>query len=426
MSFSINPMLKVYGKKLSFLLLCLFLVSTYTCKDDIVDPDPDPDPDPMETNCEDDMPAIIEGDNDFSFSLLKSLENSSEENENLFISSLSASLALGMTYNGAAAETKEEMQSALQWEQLEDEVINAGHSCLIDYLEGLDEQVILQIANSIWYREGYNVMQDFLDTNQNYYDGEIVEADFGDPATLDAINDWCAEKTNDKILNVLDQIPDGAVMYLINAIYFKGNWKFEFDPEETQERTFYDLDGNSTMLVDMMKQQAEFNYYQHDKFQAIELPYGDEKYSMIVMMPDVGEFADFQDILNYDNFQQWTSGMEMTDMIVELPKFKVEYKTLLNDPLKALGMNRAFGAGADFSNLVEGGGPYISRVIHQTFLEVNEAGSEAAAVTVVEVIESSTIQGPNYFSVTRPFYLIIREVENNSILFTGKIMQPSN
>jgi len=385
------------------------------------------DPDLSERNCEIDMPSVIEGDNGFSFSLFKALEGFSTDEENLFISPLSASFALGMTYNGAASDTKTEIQSALGWLGLEDDVINGGHSCLIDYLEELDEQVILQIANSIWYREGFDVLQDFLDTNALYYDGEIVEADFSDPATLDAINDWCAEKTNDKILEVLDQIPGGAVMYLINAIYFKGDWKFEFDPEETEEKSFYGLDGSSS-TVQMMKQQAEFNYLEGDNFQVIDLPYGDEKYTMTVFLPNVQEFENFQDDFTYANYKQWTAAMEEQELVLDLPRFKVEYKTLLNDPLKELGMNRAFGTDADLSNLVEGGGPYISRVIHQTFLEVNEAGSEAAAVTVVEIIETTSINGngPTHFSVNRPFYLVIREVENNSILFVGKVMQPES
>ncbi len=404
-----------------FLLLLTAILLSSSCRDNVENPDEN-----VNRNCDDTLPEIIEGDNAFSFALLQELVAATPADQNIFVSPLSGSLALGMTYNGATGASKEEMQTALQWEGLSDETINEGHACLIEYLEDLDEKVILEIANSIWYDHNYPFLESFLDKNALHYDGEILASNFADPELVNEINDWCAEKTNDKILDILDMVPADAVMYLINAIYFKGDWKFQFDSENTVDATFTPSNGEN-YTTPMMKIQENFLYYKGENFEVLDLPYGNEKYSMTLFLPQWNELEAFEQNFKHENYNEWIASMEETEVLLTLPKFKVEYKTLLNDPLQNMGMEKVFYDGAaEFGNMTQDGNDvYINRVIHQTFLEVNEEGSEAAAVTIVEIFtESFDPNAPPNFTVNRPFYFCIREREKNTILFMGKMEQP--
>ncbi len=367
---------------------------------------------------------IIEADKAFGFELFREVYDLSEE-DNLMISPLSVCYALGMTYNGAAGTTLEAFRSVLHFEDLTNQEVNESYKDLMGQLVTLDNLVEFSIANSIWYRLGFEVLSEFIATNQEYFDAAIEEIDFSDPETLEIINQWIEDKTNGKIQDMLDFIPVDAVMYLINAIYFNAQWKYEFDKDKTHEDNFNLVDG-SDHLTDYMVVNGAFNYTLNEDFQAVELPYGDSAFSMVVMLPS-GEktISDLVNNLDVEHWDAWFDNSSMTNVQVELPKFKYGFKSLLNDPLCNLGLGVAFSDAADFSRIRPSGGLYISRVIHQTFIDVQEEGTEAAAATIVEIREISIIdEGPVIFKADKPFLYLIKENSTGAIIFIGKVGKP--
>ncbi len=339
------------------------------------------------------------------------------------ISPLSVSYALGMCYNGAAGTTKEAFENVLHFGELTTQEVNESYKDLMDQLIHLDEQVEFTIANSIWYKLGFEVLEEFIDTNKTYFDAVVRELDFSNPASIDIINAWIEDKTRDKIKDMLNQIPPDAVMYLINAIYFNAKWKYKFDKTNTQTGTFYREDG-STGQADFMKLNGVFNYKSTADFTAVELPYGDSTFSMLVFLPANGKKVnDLVNRMDTADYSTWAGSFKSQNVKVELPKFRYSYggvNELLNDPLKNLGLEIAFGAGADFSRITPGGGIWISRVIHQTFIDVQEEGTEAAAATIVEFIKEMTA----VFRADKPFLYIIRENSSGAIMFMGKVGNP--
>ena len=366
---------------------------------------------------------IVEADKAFSFELFREVYNLSQE-DNLMISPLSASYALGMTYNGAAGTTLEAFRDVLHFGSLTDQEVNESYKDLMGQLVTLDDKVQFSGANSIWYRMGFSVLSEFIETNQEYFDAAVEEINFSDPQTLNIINQWIEDKTNGKIQDMLDYIPADAVMYLINAIYFNAQWKYEFDKEATYTGNFNLADG-STSPADFMVVNGGFNYTANDDITAVELPYGDSAFSMIVMLPAgdktvAGLAAD----LDEEHWDTWFGNSGMINVQVELPKFKCDFKSLFNDPLINLGLGVAFGA-ADFSRISPAGGLSISRVIHQTFIDVKEEGTEAAAATIVEM-EYTSAEGstPVIFRVNKPFLYVIKENSTGAIIFMGKVGKP--
>jgi len=367
---------------------------------------------------------ILQADRQFAFELFKEVYGGTEE-DNLMISSLSASYALGMTYNGAAGNTREAFRQVLHFDDLTDQEVNESYQDLMSQLVTLDDQVQFSIANSIWYKLGYTILQDFISTNQEYFDAAVEELDFSDPGAKDIINGWIEEKTNDKIKDMLDYIPGNAVMYLVNAIYFNATWKYQFDPEETFQDNFI-LEGGGLHPSDFMQVEGAFNYTSQGDFTAVELPYGDSAFSMVVLLPEPGITLDaLVGNLDAESWESWFSSSYPTNVLIELPKFKYGFKSLLNDPLIDLGLGVAFNEGAaDFSRITPGGNLFISRVIHQTFIDVNEEGTEAAAATIVEMLESSIPSGPISFRADRPFLYVIKENSTGALLFMGKVGKP--
>jgi len=365
---------------------------------------------------------IIESDQQFAFELFREVCSSSEV-DNIMISPLSVSYALGMTYNGAAGTTLDAFQDVLHFGDLTEQEVNESYKDLMHQLIHLDQQVEFSIANSIWYKLGYQVLDEFITTNQNYFDAAVNELDFSDPQSVEIINTWIEEKTNDKIKDMLDFIPSDAVMYLINAIYFNAKWKYQFDKEHTYEGNFM-LENGLTHKSDFMKLTGGLNYTKNQDFTAVELPYGDSAFSMIVMLPSADNTVD--NLIQKMDVTRWESWFEPTSMEqvqVELPKFTYEFKDLLNQPLINLGLEVAFSGAADFSRILPGGGLYISRVIHQTFIDVQEEGTEAAAATIVELRETSAPATP-VFKADRPFLYVIRENSTAAIIFMGKVGKP--
>ncbi len=365
---------------------------------------------------------LTESDNKFGLKLFRKIVET-EQDKNIFISPLSVSMALGMTYNGADSTTLEAMHETLEYGDLTIQEINESYQSLIELLTELDPKVIFDIANSIWYREGFPVENDFLTTNQTYFDAIVEALDFNRSDAADIINAWVNENTNGKIKEIVnDPINPLTVMFLINAIYFKGTWTYEFDEENTSDDIFYLPDG-SEKECKMMSHQCDHNYFENEQFQAIDLPYGDAGFSMTILLPKPEVNIDSLIAqMNNETWNSWLGSFSEQEVNFYLPKFKLEYEISLNGILSALGMSIAFDPNrADFTKINSDGSLYISEVKHKTFVKVNEEGTEAAAVTSVEIRLTSV--GITMY-INRPFVFAIRENHSGTILFIGKITQP--
>jgi serine protease inhibitor len=368
--------------------------------------------------------SVVASANSFGFRLFSKI-NAVQTDTNVFISPFSVSMAFGMALNGANGATLDSLKQALGDAGKSTDEVNQSYKNITATLTSLDPKVAFQIANSIWYATGFEVLQKFLDDNRTYFDAEVTSLDFSQPSALQTINNWVNTKTNGKIPTILDRIPIDAVMYLINAIYFKGAWTYQFDPQYTKDAPFTCADG-STVSCQLMSQQATFAYYANSELQAIDLPYGDRMFSMTVILPRAGTSIDqFAAALTEGQWNSIVSQLDSLKVNLYIPKFKLEYGRTLNDELKALRMNIAFHPGADFSRITPGSGIWISRVLHKTFVDVNEEGTEAAAATVIEFIRSSQGDQPTVMRIDRPFIFAVREHRSGTILFIGKIVDPS-
>lgn len=369
---------------------------------------------------------IIAADNAFGLELFQKVVANDKEADNIFISPTSVALALAMTYNGAEGETKTAMENTLKKNGFTIDEINDSYKSLIDALVSVDPKVLLEIANSIWYRQEFSVLPEFISVNQEYYDAEVSPLDFNLPAAPDVINNWVADKTHEKITQIINEIPGDAVMYLINAIYFKGIWLYEFDEDYTDNDLFY-LKGGTSITVPFMQQEVTTRYATNALFSMIEMPYGEGNYNMIIMLPHEGNTAeDIVALLTPENWDGWIGALTEQNVRILLPKFKFEYKNKLNDELDAMGMGVAFSDQADFSKINPEEDLFISKVLHKSFVEVNEEGTEAAAVTAVEISLTSVEPEPDYtiFKADRPFLFAIRENDTGAIVFIGSLQNP--
>lgn len=390
------------------------------CGDKVCDPEDNPPRQVTETE-----QRLIDSFNRFGINLLKEISRGRDQG-NVFISPLSVSMALGMTYNGAAGTTESAMRETLEFDDLTLEEINEAYSSLIDLLSGLDPNVQFQLANSIWYRLGYTFKQDFIDRNQTYFNAVVQGLNFGDPGASVTINNWVGENTGGRIEEIVPDVIDPlTVMFLINAIYFKGAWTYEFDPADTEDDTFR-LPNGTAVSCRMMNQIDEFRYLQGNGFEAIDLPYGDGDFSMVVILPseNKNDVDTMIDALDQETWRAWLASFEEAEGHLQLPKFTVTYEAVLNDVLTGMGMGVAFDPEtADFSGMYDGWERlFISSVKHKTFVNVDEEGTEAAAVTSVEV-GATGISG-FWMRVDRPFLFVIRDSHSQTILFVGKIVEP--
>lgn len=375
---------------------------------------------------------LAKSTNAFGIEVLRKLWKEAEENKTVFISPASISLALSMVLNGASGETRKAMAKTLGVPADKLDEVNAAVKELIAELSTADDKAKLEVANAIFGKLGYEFKPEFLATNIANFGAEIKPLDFeGDPeGALKAINGWCDQKTHGKIPSILDKIPPGAAMFLLNAVYFKGMWQTKFDEQQTKPRTFTLLDG-TTKDHPTMKQVDEYPYLETDDFQAASLPYGEEgRFSMYFFLPKRGKsVANLVNGLTGEAWERYMHQFDSAPGTVYLPKFKLEYETELNDALKALGMEVAFDEqNADFSNLV----PLPDRVLinqvkHKTFIEVNEEFTEAAAVTSVGMVFATSIRMPKppfVLDLNRPFLTGIRDNWTGAVLFLGAIVEP--
>lgn len=360
---------------------------------------------------------------DFAFRFFNQVCNAEIEKPNLFVSPLSASLCLSMVANGANANTLEEMKSALGFSDYSVEAINNYNRKLVNALLDLDNTTRLGIANSIWIKQGFNVLPAFTAVNREMYDAEVREVDFASSATVDAINRWCAEKTNNCIKKVLDGIPEDAQMYLLNALYFKGTWKEPFKKADTKNEYFTDASGNKSTVPMMNLREEHFMYTQNDYFSIAELPYGNEAFSMVVLLPAEGKtLEDCLPQLTKKQWEEWSDALHSQTLNLKLPKFELEYNKRLEKDMEALGMKDAFQSlKADFSKISERS-LFIGLLQQFAYINVNEEGTEAAAVTIGGLLDSAVgPETPVDFYVNRPFVFFIREKSTGTILFAGRV-----
>lgn len=351
-----------------------------------------------------------------------------EKGKNFFISPLSVSMALAMTLNGANGQTYTDMQKTLGFDGLSNSDINQSYQYLMTMFANLDPGVTFTIANSIWYRNTFPVLSSFITVDSTYFDSDVKPLNFNDPSAAGVINSWVSSKTHGKIPSIITPpIDPSVIMYLINALYFNGTWKYTFDTVNTKPYPFYLSDG-STESDSMMAMRDSLNYYFDANFQVVELPYGDGDYSMLVLLPVSSSSTNMFASLNQTEINRIISGLSLQDVILTLPKFKVEYSTSLANVLSQMGMGIAFTRSADFTKINPAGGLFISDVLHKTYIDVNEKGTEAAAVTVVTIGIGAVgfpLNGPIKFNVNHPFLFLIKENHNNTIMFMGAINQPS-
>lgn len=368
---------------------------------------------------EDDYYELVQPNNTLGFQLLSTAPKDNEGN--LFISPTSLLMALAMVYNGADGKTKEEMAKILG--QQTDQV-NKANASLINRLLQTSDNVELAIANSIWLNENYQFQDDFKINVQDYFNAEINEINVTDNESVTKINNWVKKETNGKINKIVqDPLDPDLVSILLNAIYFKGDWKYEFDKNQTSEDTFY----GQTKSASFMKLEEELSYLENNLFQAVSLPYGDGTLSMKVFLPKKNvSLKEVEDELTQENWQKWSSQFTKKEGTLLLPKFKLEYEIELNDALKMLGMPTAFEKDADFSNMIQESVPlWISKVKQKTYIDVNEKGTEAVAATSIEVVtESAIISDSFYMNVNHPFIFSIVDDETGMILFLGSISSP--
>lgn len=370
-----------------------------------------------------DEQRVIASSNRFAFDLFRSV-NPRFADTNLFISPLSASFALGMTLNGADGETFDGMLEALRIGETDRSRINAAYRDLIALLLELDSSVDMRIANAIWYRNTFPFHQAFLDTASHYFNARVAGLDFANPATVDRINAWVDTATAGKITKVLDGIADEIVMLLMNAIYFKGSWRSQFDPARTQDAPFAIERGSSYTARMMQLGEQQVALASVNGAQAVDLPYGRAAFTMTAILPPAGTDVDaFIQTLDQSKWDAIIAALHQTKADVFLPKFRMAWEDTLNSDLKAMGMSNAFCWGcANFTRMSPLGHKlYIDFVKQNTFVNVNEEGTEAAAVTTVGVGLTSL---PPSIRFNRPFVFVIRERLSGTILFMGKVAVP--
>ncbi len=371
-----------------------------------------------------DQTALIESGNEFAFDIFKNIISGENEGKNVMISPLSISSALSMTINGANGETREAMLEALRLKGITVDAVNKAYRDLTKALISVDKRVLISIANSVWTEDDFNVKKAFIDVLTQYYDAQSEAFDINDPNAPARMNAWIENKTNGLIKDMIESLDDNTVMLLINAIYFKGKWASEFDRTKTENLPFYLTSGS--VNVPMMKQKSDFSVYEGNGFVMAEFPYGQGNFVMDVFLPDQSSsLSGTMNLITDANFNGWISQMRKRETDVTFPKFKYGFKKKLKDVLSNMGMGIAFTDAADFSNISEQYDLLINEVTHQSFIETDEEGTEAAAATVVEI--GLTSVGPTSFEfrMDRPFIFIIRETTTNSILFMGRVADPS-
>jgi serine protease inhibitor len=369
---------------------------------------------------------IVESSNKFGFKLFSEVLKDDKGENNVFISPSSVAIALAMTYNGASGSTQQAMAKTLELQGMNLPEINSSYAAVLKQLSAnQDAKIQLSIANSLWANQDVSFAPDFLKRTQDFYQAKASNLDFKDAAASNIINNWVKENTKGKITKIVEKIEPEQVLFLINAIYFKGNWTNEFDKSQTAQYPFY-ITSSRRKQHPMMSQEGDYRYYENEQFQAVNLPYGkDGKISFYIFLPKQNSnLKAFYQNLSFENWEKWMTQFNKQKGFIRLPRFKTDYEVTLNDALKSLGMEEAFSNKANFSGM--GKNFAISQVKHKTFVEVNEEGTEAAAATSVGIVTTSLRDEPEPFRmiVDRPFFCAIRDNQTGNVLFMGSILEP--
>ena len=433
-------------KIFEYVLIISMISSIYACNNEIV---PDNEGEQSEYEETNQPPKaidltlrqteIVNAGNYFAFNIFKEVSAVAKET-NSFFSPLSLNFALGMLYNGSTGDTRTEMARVLGMAGFTDLEINEYYQKMIQALMEIDPLTEIGIANSIWYRDGLVVKQPFIDLNTDYFDAEVHALNFNGPDAVKIINAWCAEKTNDRITKIVDDPLGEVIMSLINALYFKSKWEFKFDKANTQSDDFTKAD-NQKVKVNMMEQTKVFSYFSNKHLQCVELPYGYDSsiehgvtyaqkressgFSMIVILP--ADDTGIDGLIDYMDETVWQNIVEnlyYDNVNLRLPRYKIECTMQLNEPVKNVGMQQIFQGG--FDNISDISLP-VSDILQKTFVEVNEDGTEAAAITITDIVTSdgdSPPPPPVSFFANRPFLYIIKERSTGAILFIGRMDEP--
>ncbi len=361
----------------------------------------------------------------FALDLFEQLNDPNEPNQ--FYSPYSIHQALSMTMNGNEGEVLKEFVDLLRYEGLNINDANRGSKELTEFLLQVDPKVKLAIANAIWYKQEYQVQVPFKNTARDKYNAEIAGLDMLNPSSVDIINNWIAQKTNNLIQDMVNEIPTDAVMFLVNAIYYKADWRYQFDASKTKKEKFSISPGNDVQVDMMMTGEATaFKTFQGDDYLYFEIPYSTGQYSMGILYNQEGNLDQVSQSLNLDNLEMWRQNVQEQKFILKMPKFKMKYKMEdMKDDLIEMGLVRPFSSHPEnftklFSNPTND--MLISSMIHDAMIEVDEKGTEAAAATVVGVVETSL---PNVMILDKPFIFFIQEKHSGAILFMGKLGDPS-
>lgn len=360
---------------------------------------------------------VSRGTNNFAFDLYQSLNGSSSENS--AISPLSVGIALGMVLNGAAEDTRQSILNTIDFADFSAAEVNEAYHGLTKLLVEMDKKVTLGIANSVWYNHQYSVNPDFASVIQQEYDGTVQGLNFGSEAARTTINAWVEDKTNQRIKDLIQSISPDEVMFLVNTVYFKSDWTYRFDKSQTHEAPFTTIDGTTSPVNMMRSKGATIGYYQNDDLRMLTIPYGNKQFNFTIVVPH----SDFHEVISgmdISLLNQWLDQSDTVTVELELPRFKMTWKKDLKETLGKMGMKMK-----GFPNLLETPEELeISRVVHQTYLDVNEEGSEAAAATSIGVVVTSLPQEPTRITIDKPFLFMIRENHSGTILFMGQFVKP--
>ncbi len=405
----------------SMLLLIAITAMVVSC--DRLRDEPQPG-DPVQVDLTLKQKEVVDSANTFAFDLFRPVVSEDKGSKNLMISPFSITSALSMALNGAASGTYNAISHTLRYDSQTLQEVNETYLKLTKEMITVDPRVTIEIANSVWLEKRLVVKQPYIDALRTWYLAEARNIDVSDPGAVDLVNGWIEEKTHDKIRDMLDGLSPDLAMLLINAIYFNGRWRYQFDKKETADKPFY-ITPDAPVNVPMMYQKENFAVIRSENATMIDLPYGQGNYTMVVMLPDEG--VTLQEVAATLSPKRWNTWMQQlsygtSEVQLSLPRFEYEYKRSLNDDLKALGMEVAFGTWADFSNITDQS-IMISGVLHQTFIRTDEEGTEAAAATVVE-FEFTSVPQTHVVNVNRPFLYFIRESTTGTLVFMGQVVDP--
>ncbi|WP_229216068.1 serpin family protein [Dyadobacter frigoris] len=371
------------------------------------------------------IPARISaGTNDFAFDFFKNLQVFEKPEANLFVSPLSLHIALGMLLNGAENETAAEILKTLKMEGVSLADLNDAYKTLLNDMPVADSKVTLGLANSVWYKNTFQVETDFKNVLNQSFNAEVTGLEFND-AAKDKINQWASDKTNGKIKKVLDKISPNDRMFLLNALYFKGNWAKQFNSNNTSDKLFY-LSNGLAKYVKMMSVESEFVVNYSEKYTAVRLPYGNGQYEMTIIVPQ--KDIVINDIIDSFTSEEWTglrTNESKTKVTVGLPRLTLDYGKRLDTTLVNMGIIKAFTSAADLKKINKTEEISVAFVKQNTYLGIDEKGTEAAAVTTIGI--GLTSAGPSKEIIcNHPFGIIISEKTSNTILFMGRIMNPDS